>query len=162
MSAFKTQGFRPVGPWVVDVGRWSEVTYLFRFESLAERERLMAQFAATAAARTYGETVGGFVEEIATRLLIPAPFARAAPAGDTPAKPGGGSAGASLSRPHRDHLAPGVHAAGFSDRDRSANCGWVALSAETLLIDLPRGIPAAVVVRRLGTLGDVGAARWLD
>ena len=30
--------------------------------------------------------------------------------------------------------------AGFSDRYRSANCGWVALGDETLLIDLPRGI----------------------
>ena len=31
--------------------------------------------------------------------------------------------------------------AGFADRYRSANCGWVALTGETLLIDLPRGIP---------------------
>ncbi len=41
--------------------------------------------------------------------------------------------------PHRERLAPGVYAAGFSDRHRSANCGWVALGEETLLIDLPRG-----------------------
>ena len=33
--------------------------------------------------------------------------------------------------------------AGFADRYHSANCGWVALGGETLLIDLPRGIPAA-------------------
>ena len=44
--------------------------------------------------------------------------------------------------PHREQIAPGVHAAGFADRYHCANCGWVALSAETLLIDLPRGIPA--------------------
>src|SRR4051812_11766181 len=30
-------GFRPAGPWLVNVGRWTEVTYLFRFTSLAER-----------------------------------------------------------------------------------------------------------------------------
>ena len=33
--------------------------------------------------------------------------------------------------------------AGFADRYRSANCGWVALADETLLIDLPRGMPVA-------------------
>jgi type 1 glutamine amidotransferase len=43
--------------------------------------------------------------------------------------------------PHHEQIAPGVHVAGFADRYRSANCGWVALAAETLLIDLPRGIP---------------------
>ena len=42
--------------------------------------------------------------------------------------------------PHRERIAPGVYAAGFSGRYRSANCGWVALGEETLLIDLPRGI----------------------
>jgi type 1 glutamine amidotransferase len=31
--------------------------------------------------------------------------------------------------------------AGFSARYGSANCGWVAMGEETLLIDLPRGIP---------------------
>jgi type 1 glutamine amidotransferase len=137
LDLLKAHGFRPVGPWVVDLGRWSEVTYLFRFESLAERERLIAQFSATADARTYGDKTGEFVEEITTRLLIPAPFARAAPARNTPSQPGS-SAGL---LPHRDQLAPGVHVVGFSDRHRSANCGWVALGEESLLIDLPRGIP---------------------
>src|SRR5262249_38132679 len=98
---------------------------------------LMATFAATADARTYGEKVGAFVDEITTRLLIPAPFAKAAAAGEAPAKPHA-TAG---SLPHRELLAPGVHVAGFSDRHRSANCGWVALGEETLLIDVPRGSP---------------------
>jgi len=137
LDLLKAHGFRPVGPWVADVGHWSEVTYLFRFDSLAERERLMARFSATAAARTYGEKTGEFVEEITTRLLIPAPFALAAPARDAPPKPKSSTG----LLPHRDQLAPGVHVAGFSDRHRSANCGWVALGDETLLIDLPRGIP---------------------
>lgn len=42
--------------------------------------------------------------------------------------------------PHLEQLAPGVFTTGFMDRYRSANCGWVALPKETLLIDLPRGV----------------------
>src|SRR5262245_38843864 len=148
LDLLKSQGFRPAGPFVVDVGRWSDVTYLFRFESLAEREQLMTGFSAAAGARAYGAKLGEFVQEISTRLLVPAPFARTAPVPGAPPKPGSsalltprdGSDGASPSRPHRDQIAPGVHAAGFSDRHHSANCGWVALGEETLLIDLPRGI----------------------
>ena len=87
LDLLKANGFRPAGPWVVDVGRWSEVTYLFRFESLAERERLIAKFSATADAQTYGDKVGEFAEEVTTRLLIPAPFAPSAPAPDAAPKP---------------------------------------------------------------------------
>src|SRR5262245_24099088 len=43
LSVLKKHGFRPVGPWVVEVGRWSEVTYLFRFDSLTDRERRIAR-----------------------------------------------------------------------------------------------------------------------
>lgn len=43
---------------------------------------------------------------------------------------------------HTELIAAGVHAAGFADRYRSANCGWIALAEETVLVDLPRGIPA--------------------
>lgn len=42
--------------------------------------------------------------------------------------------------PHHEQVAPGVHAAGFDVAHGSANCGWVALDRETLLVDLPRGI----------------------
>ncbi len=45
--------------------------------------------------------------------------------------------------PHHEEIAPGVHAAGFADRWRSANCGWVVLRDRVLLVDLPRGIAAA-------------------
>jgi type 1 glutamine amidotransferase len=136
LGLLKAQGFRLAGPWVVDVGRWSEVTYIYRFESLAERERLIANLPATAEMTTFGEKIGGFTEEITTRVLVPAPFAKAAATPDTTPKPATSSA-----LPHRDQLAPGIHAAGFSDRYHSANCGWVALAGETLLIDLPRGMP---------------------
>ena len=43
--------------------------------------------------------------------------------------------------PHREQVAEGIHVAGFADREHSANSGWIALGAETLLIDLPRGMP---------------------
>jgi type 1 glutamine amidotransferase len=135
-ARLKAHGFRPAGPWVVDVGRWSEVTYLFRFESLAEREQLIAKFSATPDARTYSEKVADFAGEVTTRLLVPAPFATALAPPAEPAK-----AGASAGLPHREQIAAGVHAAGFSDRHRDENCGWVALGSETLLIDLPRGTP---------------------
>jgi hypothetical protein len=137
LELLKSYGFRPSGPWVVDVGRWTEVTYLFRFESLAQREQRMDQFATTADGRAYGEKVGAFVDEITTRLLIPAPFAKAAPAAESPAKP----ATTAGSLPHREPLASGVYAAGFSDRSHSANCGWIALEEETLLVDVPHGSP---------------------
>jgi hypothetical protein len=42
--------------------------------------------------------------------------------------------------PHREQVAPGVFAAGFSDKFASANCGWIALKDQSLLVDLPRGI----------------------
>ena len=41
--------------------------------------------------------------------------------------------------PHHEEIEPGVHAVGFADKFHSANCGWVATAAGTVLIDLPRG-----------------------
>ncbi len=43
--------------------------------------------------------------------------------------------------PHREEIASGVHAAGFSYQFGHLNCGWVVLGDQTLLIDLPRGTP---------------------
>ena len=40
--------------------------------------------------------------------------------------------------PHRVKLADGAHAAGFSYQYGNANCGWIALSDHTVLIDVPR------------------------
>ena len=42
--------------------------------------------------------------------------------------------------PHFEKVGERVYAAGFAEKHRSANCGWVELEHETLLIDLPRGI----------------------
>ena len=138
LPLLKAQGFRPLGPWIVEVGRWSEITYLYSYEGLAEREQKIAQFFSNPNGKLYRDELGAFTDEITSRLLIPAAFARP-PADAAPAKPAS-SAGL---LPHHEQIAPGVHAAGFADRYHSTNCGWVALEAETLLIDLPRGIPAA-------------------
>lgn len=146
LPLLKANGFRPVGPWTADLGRWTEITYLFRFGSLAERERLMAEFSTKADAKSYGEKIGGFVDEVSTRLLAPAPFAAVTPPKAVSSDP---------NLPHHAEIAPGVHVAGFSDRHRSANCGWVAMGDETLLIDLPRGMPVpeflALVAKTAGT-----------
>ncbi len=135
VGLLKANGFRANGPLVVEVGKWSEVTYLYAYESLAERERKIAELSSNSAAREYRHKLAEFTEEISSRLLIPAAFAH------TPARAAAEKAGAfALPLPHREEIAPGVHVAGFSDRYHSANCGWVALEDETLLIDLPRGI----------------------
>lgn len=133
LKLLKQHGFRPVGPWTVEVGKWSEVTYLFRFDSLDERSRIIARFSADADAKVYGDAVNRFVDEITTRLLVPAPFAN-----QSQAKTAGRDVSSSL-LPHVEALGGGVFAAGFSDRYGSANCGWVRFREQTLLVDLPRG-----------------------
>ena len=75
LGLLKSHGFRPAGPLVTGVGKWRDVTYLLGFESLAERERLIAEFSSHQGGRTYGGKITEFVTEIETRLLIPAPFA---------------------------------------------------------------------------------------
>ena len=76
LPVLRQHGFRPAGPWLAAVGDWSEVTYLFRFESLAERDRLIASFSSQEAGRAYREGVVRFVEAVRTRLLVSAPFAQ--------------------------------------------------------------------------------------
>lgn len=76
LPVWKSHGFRPVGPWIVEVGNWSEATYLFRYESLAERERLIGAFDAHPDGPRYAQRLNDFVSEITTRVLAPAPFAR--------------------------------------------------------------------------------------
>ncbi|MEX2285986.1 MAG: ThuA domain-containing protein [Planctomycetaceae bacterium] len=138
LKMLKEHGFRPVGPWTVEVGKWSEVTYLFRFDSLAERERLIAEFGKHPDAAEYSRTINPLVDEISTTLLRPAPFLAAAKHADNKT-----SEVPSSLLPHLEQLAPDVFASGFSDRYNSANCGWVTLDEGNLLIDLPRGVEAA-------------------
>ena len=131
LGLLKSNGFRPTGPLVVEVGRWSEVTYLFSYESLAERERKIADFRSKPDAAVYRQKLSELTDDVISRLLIPAPFAK------SPEE----AVSSSGFLPHHEEIAPGVHAAGFANRFHSTNCGWVALRDETLLVDLPRGIP---------------------
>jgi len=78
IPALQKHGFRPVGPWSVAVGRWSEVTYLFLFESLAEREEKIAKLLAHEEGKRFAKRLGELAEEVTTRLLVPAPFAHEA------------------------------------------------------------------------------------
>ena len=138
VKLLQAHGFRPEGPWISEVGRWSEITYLFRYNSLAEREQLIARLGNHPDGRAYDEKLAEYVTDVTTRLLIPAPFARPQLKTEPDAKP----AASALPLPHHEQLTPGVHVAGFSDRHRSANCGWITLESETLLVDLPRGMGA--------------------
>lgn len=139
LAMLKRHGFRPVGPWTVAVGNWSEVTWLFAFDSLAERDRLIADFSEHDDAGTYGNKLSCLVDEVTTQLLTLAPFAT----GDGASRNDDVPNEARSVLPHLEQIAPGVSAAGFADRFGSANCGWVATAEECLLVDLPRGVSAA-------------------
>lgn len=133
IAMLRKHGFRPVGPLVAEVGNWSEVTYLFPFASLAEREQMRAEFQKSPDAAAYGTKLAEFADDVTTRVLSPAPFARAsATASWQPIN--------SDLLPHLVEVVPGVFAAGFAHRHGSANCGWIALEDRTVLIDLPRGV----------------------
>jgi hypothetical protein len=74
LKLLKRHGFRPVGPWIVSVGNWSEVSYLFRYDSLRERDSLIASFAGQEDAREYSGKLNEYAEEVTTRILVPAKF----------------------------------------------------------------------------------------
>jgi type 1 glutamine amidotransferase len=139
LTLLKQHGFRPVGPWTTDVGDWAEITWLFCFDSLAQREELIAKFAAHPDFTRYGDRLQAFVDEIVTQVLTPAPFA-GKPTSEIPKE-------ATSLLPHVDQVAPGVYVAGFADRYASANCGWFALGDATWLVDLPRGVPVPDFLR---------------
>ncbi len=61
--------------------------------------------------------------------------------------------------PHHAQLGPGIHAAGFSHQFASANCGWVELDGETLLVDLPRGRSVRAYLDRVTAQGKRPARR---
>ena len=134
LALLKKHGFRPAGPFRVEIGRWTEFTYLFRFNSIAERERLIADFAASSDLSEYRRILTGNVSEVTTRLLVPAPFV-----GPT-VPPAARREIRSELLFHVESIADGVFAAGFADRYHSANCGWVVEGEAATLVDLPRGV----------------------
>ncbi|MBM3735076.1 MAG: hypothetical protein FJW39_04755 [Acidobacteria bacterium] len=54
--------------------------------------------------------------------------------------------------PHVEQVAPNVWAVGFADKHQSANCGFVKLANETLLIDVPRGVAGREYVAEVARL----------
>ena len=74
LATLKKHGFRPVGPLVVEVGKWSEVTYLFLFKSLEEREQLRFAFQTHQDSQLYGGRLGALVSDLTTRVLVPSPL----------------------------------------------------------------------------------------
>ena len=79
LPTLKRHGFRAAGPLIVAIGDSSDVTYLFAFDSLSQREKLMAEFTSHADAASYEAAIAKFTNHVASRLLMPAPFAAARP-----------------------------------------------------------------------------------
>ena len=79
LPLLKRHGFKVVGPWIVGVGASHEVTYLFCYDSLQDREKLVAAFAAHPDARAYSDKVNNMVTGVTTHILLPAAFAHAEP-----------------------------------------------------------------------------------
>jgi type 1 glutamine amidotransferase/glyoxylase-like metal-dependent hydrolase (beta-lactamase superfamily II) len=149
LKSLTKHGFRPTGPWTTAVGHWTETTLLFRFESLAERDKLISRFSATPEGKKYSEQIAESVDEVTTRLLLPAPFAAgAAPVKKTAAA---GEISSPL-LPHLEQLSPRVFATGFADKFRSANCGFFASGDEAVLVDLPRGVAVADFAKEIARL----------
>ena len=85
--------------------------------------------------QAFGAKLAEFVDEVTTRVLTPAPFARSQDKVSWKAM-------TSPVLPHLTEVVPGVWAAGFSDKHGSANCGWIALADRAVVVDLPRGVAA--------------------
>jgi hypothetical protein len=76
LELLKRHGLRPVGPWIVNVGTsWCNVTYIFRFDSLRQREELFAAFMLHNDSRQYAAKIGEFADDVTTRILMPGKFA---------------------------------------------------------------------------------------
>lgn len=147
LPLLKRHGFRPVGPLTTAIGKWSDVTLLFRFETLTEREALIAKFMATEEGKAYVGQIAELTSEVTTRLLLPAAFAKPPVAEKTKAQ----FPRSKILR-HLEQLTPRVFAAGFDDAHQSANCGFFAAGSSATLIDLPRGIPAADFLKEVELL----------
>ena len=76
LPLLRSVGFRPVGPLVTAVGTWSEVTYLYLYDSLRQRDELIAALNARPEGREFSALLRAHVGEISTRLLVPASFAK--------------------------------------------------------------------------------------
>lgn len=149
LRTLSKNGFRPVGAWLTHVGRSTEATFLFGFESLAERDRLIARFMTTEDGRRYRRQIAELVDEVTTRVLLPAPFAAAQ---SPERKQAAADPASSPLLPHLVKLGSRVFAAGFADRFHSANCGFFAAGDGAVLVDVPRGVGVAEFAREVERL----------
>ncbi len=74
IAIFKKNGFKLAGPFQSAVGKSSEITYLFFYESLSERDSRLAALASSADGQKLDRLLGETVEDVTTRLLLPASF----------------------------------------------------------------------------------------
>ncbi|MCK0160537.1 ThuA domain-containing protein [Allomuricauda sp. F6463D] len=51
--------------------------------------------------------------------------------------------------PHVKEFVPGVYATGFAHKYKNANCGWIAISNECMLVDLPRGLEPQMFLKEV-------------
>lgn len=140
LPLLRQHGFRPVGPLVTSIGDWTEVTYLLRFNSLAERDQLLEKLLSTEEGQACIHAMANLMDNVTTRLLLPAAFA----------KPRMPTALFQKSRlepstvlHHLQRINGDVFAAGFDYEHQSANCGFFSSGSSATLIDLPQGIRAA-------------------
>jgi hypothetical protein len=75
LPVLKRHGFRCAGPFRAAIGRWSEVTYLWLYDSLAERDAKLAALAGTPDGELVDRLLLSAADEVETRLLLPAAFA---------------------------------------------------------------------------------------
>ncbi len=80
LPLLKRHGFKVTGPWIVGVGASHEITYLFSYDSLKQRDQLISAFSAHPDARAFTDKVNGMVTGVTTRILLPAAFAHGAAA----------------------------------------------------------------------------------
>jgi len=74
LPMLEKHGFRRAGPFQSAVGRWSEITYLWFYDSLADRDAKIAALGASPEGARLEELLLAKVDDVITRLLIPAPF----------------------------------------------------------------------------------------
>jgi hypothetical protein len=70
----KKEKLRLAGPFRADLGRWSEFTCLYAYNSLEEREQRLAGWGE--GARDFLRKLTRFADDVTLRVLLPAPFAK--------------------------------------------------------------------------------------
>ena len=78
LAVFEKHGLRVAGPFRTDVGRGDEVTWLWLYDSLEEREAKLEKLGGSPDMET-ADALARHSSEVTKRLLLPAAFARSAP-----------------------------------------------------------------------------------